>query len=173
MKAIFIELPETKLIFHLFDDDVDLKMSKKLKKLGLADISIDYPLEESENYADEGGGIYRQGLFACGSFRITSACPDAKFSTIFDEKTKEIHVTLEGRFFSINHLDDERAYVGSDQTRGFVAGARLRSDTGKLIKKPKDDWGILSPIEALVEKETYNGAALEVNFKVIIEDAEY
>jgi hypothetical protein len=49
-KAIFITFFNAKFIFHLFDADIDEAMNKKLSKLGVADISIDWPEKHSDKF---------------------------------------------------------------------------------------------------------------------------
>lgn len=170
MALIFIDLPETKLTFHLFDKDVDSKMLKKLSSLGLADIAIKYPSSPSDAFINEGNGLYRQGEFACESLSITSATEGAVFSTVFNPQDNTVQVALKGRFFCFGVLEDVDSYELPQQTVGFVSGIRLNDNKGKLIRKPKDDYGMRTLIEALVEKETYNNAAWLVNFKIIVED---
>jgi hypothetical protein len=170
MKSIFVELHETHMRFHLFDHEVDAKMAKKLRNLGLADIEIQYPMNVSDEFCHEGNGIYRQGNFACGSIRISSATQDAEFSTVFDPSNNTVDVKLKGRFFCCHILEDKHGLNIDQQTFGFVGGIRLTDSKGKRVKKPKDQWGMSIPIEALVERGIYNNAALRVNFKVLIGD---
>jgi hypothetical protein len=170
MKSIFVELPETHMRFHLFDYEVDARMAKKLRNLGLADIEIQYPMNASDKFFHEGNGIYRQGNFACGSIRISAATQDADFRTVFDPSNNTVDVKLKGRFFCCHIVEDKNGLSVDQQTFGFVSGIRLTDSKGKHVKKPKDQWGMSIPIEALVEKEIYNNAALRVNLKVFIED---
>jgi len=174
MAKIFINLPETKLKFHLFDKDIDSKMSSKLRNLGLADISILYPSNPSDVFAKEANGVYRQGEFACDSVSIISATDGATFSTTFNPEDNTVDIVLMGRFFCGNVFEDAESFKLIDKvhekTEGFIWCTRLTDNKGKIIKKPKDEYGISSPLIALVEKETYDNAAWRVDFKAFIED---
>ena len=86
MKAIFVGSPATKLIINLFYNEVDLKISKKLKILGSADTSISYPLKKIDRCSDAVNGIYPKGLFADEFFPVKLACPNSKSSTFLMKK---------------------------------------------------------------------------------------
>jgi hypothetical protein len=169
MPAVFIELPKAELKFYLFDDEVDDKIVSKLKKLGLADISVEYPLDPSAEFVQGGDGLYRSCGLPTGRFPITAPTATSNFGTNFDSKDNSVTVSMEGRFFCFNILE-EGLPTGADRSVGFVFATRLRNDKGKLIKKSKDEWGMTSPIEALAEKGVYGGGAHKVSFSIHVED---
>lgn len=168
MSSVFIEFPKTKMNFHLFDDEVDPKMAKKLLKLGLADLSVDFTENPDEDFVLGADGLYRADGFAKDGFPVTDVTASSTFSTIFNADTNSLTVHLEGRFFCFNTLD---AVQPINQWKdGYVWAIRLRNDKGKLIKKPKDEWGMSVPIEALAEKDTYGGGAHKISFSIHVEN---
>lgn len=169
MKAVFVELPETHMIFHVLDEEICGGMAKKFENLGLTRVDINYPLNSCDDFQNLGNGLYRQGNFFCGGFGITHAMQGATFSTKFDPDNKTVRVKLKGRFFCCHLLEDRQVYGENRQNIGFVSSIRLRDKKGKLLKKPRDQWGVSSPIEAFVEKGTYHNAAWRVAFKVLVE----
>jgi hypothetical protein len=168
MPAVFIEFPKTELKFYLFDDEVDETMAKKLSKLGLANLSVDFPENPDLNYAEGDDGLFHAGEISTIGFPVTSITTNSKFSTRHNPNDNSISVYLEGRFFCVNTLDDVKPIT--DWKDGYVWAIRLRNDKQKLIKKPKDQWGMSVPIEALAEKGVYGGGALKLSFTLHIED---
>ena len=169
MKKVFVEIPETHMTFHLFDNEIDAKMSKKLRALGLPNVQINYPSSPASEFKREDNGLYRQGDFACDHFTIISATESGTFSTIFNSHLNTIEVMLKGRFFCGLQYDED-ALNETYRTVGFIQGIRLNDLKGKKITKPKDEWGTASPIEAVVEKNSYDFAAFRVDFTVSLED---
>lgn len=168
MPAVFIEFPKTEMTFYLFDDEVDEAMAKKLSKLGLVDLSVEFPEDTKNQYVMGEDGLYRGEGFATISFPVTGSTGASNYATKFDASNNSISVLVEGRFFCFNTMDEIQP--NADRTVGFVWGIRLKNDKGKLIKKPKDQWGISNPIEALAEKGVYGGGGYKVSFSVSVED---
>lgn len=171
MPSVFINFPKTELTFYLFDDEVDGKMAKKLTKLGLADLAVEFPENPSDTYVRGEDGLFRAGEFPNNSFPVTDVTDGASFKTAFNREDNSVSVHLEGRFLCFNTLDDIEPI--SEWKLGYVWGVRLKNDKGKLIKKPKDEWGMSSPIEALAEKGVYGGGAHQVSFSIHVEDETY
>lgn len=69
---------------------------------------------------------------------------------------------LDGLFFCINTVDDDISY-SLKQKEGFVGGARFRDSKNKIINKPKDQWGISSPIEGRIMRESYDCQKVKFN----------
>ena len=168
MPAVFIEFPKTEMTFYLFDDDVDSAMAKKLSKLGLADISIEFPQDPKDEYIKGEDGLYRADEFAKDSFPVSEPTSSSNYSTKFDPSNNSISVVIEGRFFCFNTIDDTQPNIS--RTVGYVWGVRIKNDKGKIIKKTKDQWGLSNPIEALAEKDVYGGGAHKVSFTISVED---
>lgn len=168
MPSVFIEFPKTEMKFYLFDDEVDAKMTKKLAKLGLADLYVEFPEKPDDEYVLGSDGLYRAGEFSRDSFPVTEVTDSASFKTTFSAEDNSISVELEGRFLCFNTLDSVAPIA--EWKSGYVWGIRLKNDKGKLIKKPKDEWGMSTPIEALAEKGVYGGGAHQVSFSIHVED---
>ena len=168
MPAVFIEFPKTEMTFYLFDDEVDEAMTKKLSKLGLVDLSVEFPQDPKDQYVKGDDGLYRGEGFANDSFSVTGSTIASNYITKFNPSNNSISVLIEGRFFCFNTMDENQ--LNADRTVGFVWGIRLKNDKGKLIKKPKDQWGMSSPIEALAEKGVYGGGGYKISFSINVED---
>ena len=171
MSAVFINFPKTEMTFYLFDDEVDGKMAKKLGKLGLADFQVSFPENHNDKFLKGNDNLWYAGEFPQDGFPVTLATDDSKFSTTFDKESNSISVCVEGRFLCFNRLEDDHPH--SSRTIGYVSGIRLNNAKGKLIKKPKDEWGVSSPLEALAEKGNYDGGSYQVEFSIDIEQETY
>ena len=167
MLSIFVEFPKTEMKFYLFDDEVDNKMKKKLSRLSLVELGVDFPEDQNEIYVKGKDGLYRAGEISKNGFRVSRPTDDSKFKTVFEPEDNSIFVYLEGRFFCINTLDEVDSI--DDWRSGYVGVVRLNNEKGNLIKKPKDQWGLSVPIEALAEKGVYGGGAHQVLFRVHVE----
>jgi len=166
--SVFIEFPKTEMTFHLFDDEIDDKMAKKLSKLGLADLSVEFPEDSRDEYAEGDDGLFRASEFSKDSFPVTAPTDGARFETTYNRQDNSIAVYLEGRFLCFNTLDEVAPIP--EWKSGYIWCIRLRNDKGKIIKKPKDEWGISAPIEALAEKGVYGGGAHHAYFSICVED---
>jgi hypothetical protein len=67
MKSIHIEIPESNFKFYLFENDLDDSTRNKLKKLGMPDLSINFPDDPKDNFEKTPDGLFRQGDFYCNS----------------------------------------------------------------------------------------------------------
>jgi len=168
MPSVFIDFPKTEMVFYLFDDEVDAKMAKKLSKLGLADVLVEFPESKGDQYVKGDDGFFRSGDFASESFSVSAATESSQYNTKFDPGNNSITVSLEGRFLCYNSMDEDQPHA--KETTGYVWGIRLNNDKGKLVKKPKDQWGMSDPIGALAEKGVYGGGAHQVSFSIHVED---
>ena len=168
-RAIFITFSNAKFVFYLFDDEIDEPMKKKLNKLGLPDISIDWPEKQSDKFFQIPGDLYKQGDFQCGGISVTDTTNDSNYSAVYDPITNTVSVVLNGEFFCINTLDDNIKSL-LKQKQGFVSGARFRDTRGKLIKKSKDQWGMTNPLEARIVKNSYVGESQKIEFKITAKD---
>lgn len=100
---------------------------------------------------------------------MTDVTSNASYSAVFDPSSNVISVTLDGEFFCINSLDEDfKSFLR--QGVGFVEGARFRDPKGKLIKKPKDQWGIASFVEGRIVKNSYEGESQRAEFKITVKD---
>ena len=170
MKCIFVDIEQCELEFFLFEDEVDDKMKKKLKKLGFPNIWIQYPSEATDTLADFGNGIFQQGEFQCSSFSVSEPTADSSFEINYNEERNSISLKLEGTFFSGNdsevHEDDGETEFMLSQSTGIIQVITLNNDKGKPIKKPKDEWGLSDPIEALAADLDYNGKGYGLRFSL-------
>jgi len=170
MKCIFVDLEQCELEFFLFEDEVDDKMKKKFKKLGFPNIWIQYPSKATDTLADLGNGIFQQGDFQCSSFSLIEPTADSSFEINYNEERNSISLKLEGTFFSGNdsevYEDDGETEFMLSQSTGIIQVITLNNDKGKPIKKPKDEWGMSDPIEALAADLEYNNKGCGVRFKL-------
>ena len=168
-KAIFIEINNVSFTFHLFDNDIDDSMKRKLSKLGLPDISINWPEKKSDRFVQIAGDLYQQGVFQCEGVSLTSTTNESIYTASYDSLANTISVSLSGEFFCVNTMDDDiEALLKKNQ--GFVSGARFRDLKGKMIKKSKDQWGMTSPLDGRIVKNSYDGESQKVDFKIIVKD---
>ena len=167
---IFVDIEPCELEFFLFEDEVDEKMMKKLQKMGLPQIWVSFPTSDSNQLIDLGNGLFQQGDFQCSSFSVTEPTNDASFSLNYNEDKNSIIVKLEGTFFSANDPeifdDDGETDFLLSQTAGIIQVIKLHNEKGKLIKKPKDEFGPSTPIEALAADLEYNNKGCGVRFKI-------
>jgi len=177
MKCIFVDIEQCELEFLLFEDEVDDKMKKKFKKLGFPNIWIHYPSDASDALADLGSGIFQQGDFQCSSFSVIEPTADASFEINYNEERNSISLKLEGTFFSGNdsevYEDDGETEVMLSQSAGIIQVITLNNDKGKPIKKPKDEWGMSTRIEALAADLEYNNKGYRVNFNLFTKPGMY
>jgi len=170
MKCIFVDIEQCEFEFFLSEDEVDDKMKKKFKKLGFPNIWIHYPSDASDALADLGSGIFQQGDFQCSSFSIIEPTADSSFEINYNEERNSISLKLEGTFFSGNdsevHEDDGETEFMLSQSTGIIQVITLNNDKGKPIKKPKDEWGMSDPIEALAADLDYNGKGYGLRFSL-------
>lgn len=168
-RSIFIKFDKVKLVFHLFDDEIDEAMAKKLTKLGVPDISFKYPEKKTDKFSLLPDGLFLQGDFECNSVSITDATSDASYSAVFDPTKNIVTVSLDGEFFCMNTMDDDINGI-LNQDMGFVDGARFRDAKAKLIKKPKDQYGMADLLEARIVKNSYEGKSQKIEFKILVRD---
>ena len=170
MKCIFVDIEQCELEFFLFEDEVDDKMKKKFKKLGFPNIWIQYPSDAADTLSDLGGGIFLQGDFQCSSFSVIEPTADASYEISYNEERNSINLKLEGTFFSGNdpevYEDDGETEFMLSRTVGIIQVVTLNNDKGKPIKKPKDEWGMTVPIEALAADLEYNGKGYGLRFRL-------
>jgi hypothetical protein len=170
MKSVHVEIPKVTLIFHLFDDEVDDSMAKKLQKLGLPDIWLSYPDDSSDTFEHIQGNLYKQGDFSCSSIPVSEATDTASWSATFDSNTNTVSVSIEGNFLCFNDVYGDSAKVAEQQKFGYINAIKLNDTKGKPIKKPKNSYGISAPIEALIEKNSNDSASAQVSIKVTVQD---
>ena len=171
MKCIFVDIEKCELEFFLFEDEVDDKMKKKFKKkMGFPNIWIQYPSNAADTLTDLGNGTFQQGDFQCSSFSVTEPTTDASYEIDYNEERNSIILKLEGRFFSINdpevYEDNGETEFMLSQNMGIIQVITLNNDKNKPIKKPRDEWGMSSQIEALASDLEYNNKGCAVRFKL-------
>lgn len=176
MKSIFVDIEECDLEFFLFTDEVDDKMKKKLKTLGFPSLWVQYPTNANDHFTDLGNGVYQAEGFPCSSVSITEPTSEASFSINYREDRNSITLKLKGTFFSINdpeiYNDDGEMWM-LDQTEGIVEMITLNNDKGKSIKKPKDEWGMSTRIEAIAVDTDYNSKGYKLTFKIHTKNGMY
>lgn len=165
---IYAVFPKTELKFYLFDEDVDDKMAKKLKKLGLPDITFEYPLDSTAQFSEIGQSLFVSGDVETRAITLCEVCDGAQVIVNFDASQNSILVSLEGRFFCGSQLDNEDASFAGSKF-GITPVIRVKNDKGKQIKKPKDEWGMSDPLEALAVKGEYDGKCIGASFEVIFD----
>ena len=172
MKSVFLDIEAVEFKFFLFEDEIDDKMKKKLRKLGLPDIAVSFPENSDDIFEQIEPGLFKEGDFYCSSFSITDVTEESRFSAIYNDEDNSITISLKGLFFSINDLEvegfseDQSLYEG--QNFGFISAIKLRNEKGKYIKKPKDKYGMSIPLEALVQRGNYGGPSYKIMFKVVV-----
>lgn len=168
-KAVFIEFNDVNFIFHLFDDEIDDSMKKKLSKLGLPDVSINWPEKKSDKFVQIAGDLYQQGDFRCEGVPLSEITNKSIYTASYDPLANTVSLILSGEFFCVNTTDEDiKPFL--KQIPGFVSGARFRDLKGKLIKKSKDQWGMTSPLEGRIVKNSYDGESQKIEFKIIVKD---
>lgn len=170
MKCIFVDIEPCELEFFLFEDEVDDKMKKKLRKMGFQDIWVNFPSSDNNKLTDLGSGLFRQCDFQCSSFSITEPTKDASFAISYNEGKKSIIIKLDGTFFSFNDPeifeDDGETDFMLSRTFGIIQNVTLNNEKGKPIKKPKDEYGMSTRIEALAADLEYNSKGFGLRFRL-------
>ena len=170
MKCIFVDIEKCELEFFLFEHEVDDKMKKKFKKLGFPNIWVQYPSDAGDTLAELGNNIFQQGDFQCSSFSLIEPTADSSFEINYNEERNSISLRLEGTFFSGNdpevYEDNSETESMLSQCAGIIQVITLNNDKGKPIKKPKDEWGMSDPIEALAADLEYNGKGYGLRFSL-------
>lgn len=172
MKCIFVEIEEFELEFFLFPDDVDEKMRKKLLKLGLPVVAIEWPEDQAVEMKNIEGGIYRFGEFPRSGLSILEATKESNHSIKFNPERNSVTLCVTGRYFCYNDAEVEGFSSGTSfltgRTHGFITGILLTDQKNKQIKTPKDAYGISNRLEALAVDPEYNDLCYRINFKPII-----
>lgn len=170
MKCIFVDIEQCELEFFLFEDEVDDKMKKKLKKLGFPNIWIHFPSNDTDALSDLGNGLFEQGDYQSSSFSVIEPTADASYDISYNEEQNSIRLQLEGTFFSGNdsevYEDNGETEFMLSRTAGIIQAIRLNNDKNKPIKKPKDEWGMSAQIEALAADLEYNSKGYGLRFKL-------
>ena len=170
MKCIFVDIKECEMEFFLFPDEVDDKLKKKFKKFGFPEIWLKYPDDVSNAFIDLGNGTFLTEGVKHSSFPITAPFDSAAYSVDYIEERNSIILKLNGTFFCFNdsevYDDDGQNQLMLSKTEGCIDVIRLNNNKGKPIKKPKDEWGISSPIEALAVDTEYNGKGYKADLKL-------
>ena len=170
MKCIFVDIEPCELEFFLFEDEVDDKMKKKLRKMGFPDIWVNFPSSDNNKLTDLGSGLFRQCDFQCSSFSITEPTKDASFAISYNEGKKSLIIKLDGTFFSFNDPeifeDDGETDFMLSRTFGIIQNVTLNNEKGKPIKKPKDEYGMSMRIEALAADLEYNSKGFGLRFRL-------
>ena len=170
MKCIFVDIKECEMEFFLFPDEVDDKLKKKFKKFGFPEIWLKYPDDASNAFIDLGNGTFLTEGVKHSSFPITAPFDSAAYSVDYIEDRNSIILKLNGTFFCFNdsevYDDDGQNQLMLSKTEGCIDVIRLNNNKGKPIKKPKDEWGISSPIEALAVDTEYNGKGYKADLKL-------
>jgi len=177
MKCIFVHVEPCELEFFLFEDEVDDKMKKKFKKMGFPKIWVQYPSNAGDKLKDLGGGLFQQGEFQCSSFTMIEPTAEGFYEIRYDETKNSVRLKLEGTFFTGNDpeiYDDtsETEYMLS-QTEGIIQVITLNNEKAKPIKKPKDEWGMSDPIEALAGDLEYNNKGSGIRFQLTTKRGTY
>lgn len=169
MKCIFAEIEKFELEFFLFPGDVDEKMKKKLLKLGLPIISIEWPEDVTVEMINVDAGVYRFGEFPRSGLSILEATKDSSQSIKFNPERNSVTLCLAGRYFCYNDAEVEGFSSGTSfltgKTYGFITGILLTDHRNKQIKTPKDAYGISNRLEALAVNPEYNDLCYRINFK--------
>lgn len=177
MKCLFLEIEETELEFFLLDSEVDESMKKKLAKLGFPDIWLKFSENPQDKFTEISKGVFQQGMFPGSSVCLTEPATGGAFSIRYMEDTNSIVLKLKGMFFSVNNPDLEGNGDGSasieDQTFGFAQIITVNNEKNKPVKKPKDEYGMATRLEALAVNTAYDGSGYKVNFRVVIKDGRY
>ena len=177
MKCIFVEFDETELEFFLHEDEIDQKMEKKLNKLGAPEIWVHFPESSQDEFTLVKDNIYQQGEFRCRSLALTETTEGAVLKARYQHESKSILVQIKGRIFSYN--DPEIYEPEPDEidlqsvSCGFIQIITAKNDKNKVIKKPKDEYGMSTPLEALAANTSYDGTGYKVTFRVTIEEGMY
>jgi hypothetical protein len=168
MFEIYIQLKNVEFVFYLFDSDIDQSMKKKLSSLGLPNIHFSFPESNKHSFLEIGGGLYKQGDFACMSVPLSEAQKNSAYSAVFDPLQNTITVKLDGEFLAFRTFDDDADLKKlTRQKVAFVDGARFTDGKGKLIKKPRDAYGASSPLEGRMVKNSYEGESQMVDFVIV------
>lgn len=177
MKCIFVEIERVELDFFLFPDDVDEKIEKKFKSLGLPAVGIEWPTDKSIQVESIEPGVYRLGEYERTGISIYEATDDSDYSISYNSEACSLRVCLSGKFFCYNDMEVPGFSRGAEfldgQSHGYIYGILPRDLKRKEIKKKKDIYGISSRLEALAVKAEYDDLHYRVKFKVIIEDGLY
>ena len=170
MKCMFVDIEPCELEFFLFEDEVDDKLKKKLQKMGFPSIWVNFPSSENNKLTDLGNDLFQQGDFQCSSFPVTEPTADASFLISYNEDKNSIIIKLEGTFFSVNDHevfdDDGEADFILSRTSGIIQIIALNNEKGKPIKKPKDEYGMSTRIEALAADLEYNNKGYGLRFRM-------
>lgn len=174
MKCIFVDVDDVELEFFLFEDEID---EKKLKQLGIPNIWVSYPEDLTKKFELVSKGVYEQGDFECGTLHLGEPTQNATLSAHYRADTKSIIVRIKGRIFCSNYIDfDNFSLSNTDPLKieeGYIDIITLNNHKNKLIKKPKDEYGMSLGLEVLAANTDYDGSSYKISFKVYIEDGSF
>ena len=174
MKCIFVDIERVELEFFLFPNDIDEKIEKKLKSLGLPIVGIEWPTDKSSQVDNVSSGVFRLGEYERTGLSIQHATDESEYSISYNPETCSLTLCLSGEFFCYNDAEISGFSSGTEfldgKSHGYIHAILPRDLKGKVVKKKKDAYGMSSRLEALAVKAEYDDMCYRVSFKSIIID---
>ena len=170
MQQLLLTVREAGLKFYLSNSEVDSKMVKKFEKLGFPDIWVDVPIKGANKISQNNNGFYELGESDCEKIMLVSPTSNGKYLIEYNENENCLILLLHGEFDAGNYFPDDLDWLQeADVKEGYISSIRPTNDKGKEIRKPKDEWGISAPIEALSIRENYESLVYQrVSFEARI-----
>lgn len=177
MSCLFLEVEPTALEFFLLEEEINSKMIKKLNLLSAPDIWIHYSEDPEAKIPQIQSGVFNLGLIKTQSLMLGEAIPDATYRAVFNEKNNSILVNIGGKVWCRNYYypDEESAdtFIFTKLNEAYVSVITMSNHKQKKITKPRDKYGMKTPLEALAHSRVYDDAAYKIRFKTVLEDGVY
>jgi hypothetical protein len=171
MSAVYVTIPKIELKFFLFADQLSPALDKKLAEIGWPSIWLTYSLDRKLKLKElpDGKFTYVSGDFG-ESIPLTKATENGSASVSLAKQDHSITLQLEGEFLVYGFSDDESIQSFKKIREGFVNIIKLQDVKGKLIKLPKDEYGMANPLEAVSSLNEYDGGYYRVPLHVVVKD---
>lgn len=170
MTNVYLNLPKTSWIFYL-QGDVTTAMDKQFSDLGFPIISFyasddkDFIFNDvGENRIVQVGGSMNQMI------PLDMPTQNGSFSANYSASDKTVILTLDGEFASYPIDDQETLQRYRKITEGFVLNISFRDRKGKVIKKPKDQYGMSDPVEGTASKNAYTGPWYRIPLAITVKE---
>jgi len=169
MSAVYVTIPRTELKFFLFADQMSPALEKKLGNLGFPSIWLTYSLDPKLKLKELPGGkfSYTSGEFG-ESIPLIKATEKGSSAISYSSSDHSVTLSLDGEFLVYEFSDDDSIRSFKKIKEGYVNIIKLQDAKAKLIKLPKDEYGMTNPLEAVSTQNEYDGGYYRVPVQLTV-----
>ena len=170
MANVYVNIPKISMVFYL-QGEVVTSMEKQFSNLGFPVMAFFASDDKDFKFKDVGenrilivGGSMDLQVF------IDMPTHNGSFTATYSPSDNTVILTIEGEFASIPVDDQETLERFKKITEGYFLSIRFTDKKGKVIKKPKDRYGIADPMSGTASKEAYSGPRYRVPLTIRLEE---